>query len=110
MSKGSLEIEYVEAFGSDEAEKLVRAAQSHNNATCSEDHGNDPFIWAIITAIDFRCVSDKVYARQHGIKITWDEFKNFCIKHKKRILDYTGDFGWLGLLCGAYNFLMEDEQ
>lgn len=101
---------FADKFGEKETEKLYMAALSHKEGLITEQ-GDDLFIWAILVVIDFQCVEIEDYRKYHEIKISYEDFKKFCIEHRKEILEYNGEPpSYLGLFCGAFNFLMEEEK
>ena len=71
------------------------------------DEGEDSFISAILIAIALRCIEHKANADSHKIKVSWKDFKDFCIENKKSILEYKGDYDACGLFFGKYDFLLD---
>ena len=104
----SLEINFIEKFGSEEAEKLITIAYSHKDMITNFPI-DDQFTWAILVVIDFECYKNPEYRKHHGIeKISWEDLKQFCVENAKLIGDYKG-MGptFIGMFGGCFDFIWE---
>lgn len=91
----SLRQKFIKRFGARESEKLYLAASSHEKhykKLTGKDRGNDPFIWALLTVIDYNCISIPINAKCHKLNIAWKEFKQFCVEYKMEIGEYLEDY------------------
>ena len=90
-------------FGTIEAAKIFRAAVGHRP---HQIRGDDEFGWAILIVIGFDCIKIKEYAEYHDIKISYRDFRKFCIENKKQIISNNGECDILSIFTGDYSFLI----
>ncbi len=98
-----LKQEFIKDFGYEAWKSLDLATQEHKG---SDYRGN--FMQVILTVIGYSCIENEEYRRYHGIPITWEQFKNWLIKHKeemKKINVDEKDIDFLAFWSGAYSFL-----
>jgi hypothetical protein len=96
---------FAERFGQDQACAIQAAAEEHENGINSANKGDDPFKWALLTAIGYECMSKDSYREYHGISAPWDEVRQWMKDHAD-LGSHNGDSDYLSLLCGAYSEFM----
>lgn len=104
----SLRDRFVALFGEANALAIETAAQSHANATNSENKGSDEFRWALLITIGHECISK--YAEYHGITAPWEKVKPWLLAEADELNAHEGDVDYLCLLVGGYNFLSEGDE
>ena len=102
---GDIGMEFAERFGKKDAERLIASALSHKLTT--ESFGDDFFIWVLLKCIGWDCV--KKYRKFHHLDITWKQLKRFCLKHREAIMNFKGDWDYISVFSGDYNWLVEEK-
>lgn len=104
---------YVEHFNEAEAKAIDNAFQKHfenelQGIHASDDFGTDPFRYKLLTVISYQCVSE--YAEHHNIKVSEEDFKEFCLKHAD-LGEHDGDIpDYLALMAGIYQEYINMEE
>jgi len=101
----SVKESFIKKFGKEEAEKIEKAAQEHENGVNNGNKGRDPFKWAILICLGYECISKDGYRDYHGITTPWPELKKW-IKRSAKLHTHDGDCDYLSLFAGVYNEYM----
>lgn len=104
----SIRAEFEKAFGEDQAAAIWDAAISHKNGVHDRE-GSDPFKWALLIAIGYKCMEKDEFRGYHGITAPWDKLK-LWIKENAKLDSYDGDFDYICAFAGGYNEYMPQKE
>ncbi len=88
-------------FGKDQADLIVKAADSHQNGVNNINKGADPFKWALLIAIGYECLTRPAFRSEHGITVDPVEAQKWIVENAD-LATHRGDMDYISLLAGVY--------
>ncbi len=107
----SIRDKFVKEFGEELAEKLEAAAECHRNGVNDGNKGSDPFKWVLLICIGYQCFEESRFRKFHGIpkKPSYAVLKRW-IRDNAELGTHDGDYDYLSLFCGAYNYYVKSRN
>jgi hypothetical protein len=106
MGNNEIREKFVKDWGEELANKIEEAANYHRNGINDQNIG-DPFKWALLICIGYRCLENKEYRKFHGIpNLNWKKLKKW-IKENAELGSYRGDLDYISLFLGVYNYYLK---
>jgi hypothetical protein len=114
---------FVERFGEPAAAAIEAAAEFHQTVLGGgtvrwpriggsgyDDHGDDPFLFALISAIEDACISDDENRQWHGLDAVEPAEFLAWMREGERVKSYGGSVDFLALATGAFEPFLPDHD